>query len=138
MSALLASSSSSSGTAFRVYYLHHQTLITLRFRDSSVRVEEVIRQSLEILSDRYMLRISDNPLLYALFPASRSGERAPDAMEVYQSQRVRATALRRFRLEDLHLSNDSISTQINLERKYGFEKAGRREGCGCCCIFQRL
>jgi hypothetical protein len=57
-----------------------------------MRVEEVIQKSLEILSDCCMLKLNDNPLPYALFPASSQEERAHDAMEVCQSQRVKVAS----------------------------------------------
>jgi hypothetical protein len=97
----------------------------------------VIRQAIDILSDRYMINLNDNQLLYALFPANGRGEKASDAIEVCHSQRIRGTGLRKFFLEYLNFSKETISTQINLEKKYGFEKVGRCERCGCCSLFPR-
>ena len=92
---------------------------------------------METLSDRYMIKLNEDHLLYALFPANSRGEKPSDAIEVCHSQRIRGTGVRRFFLEYLNLSKETISTQINLEKKYGFEKAVRRERCGCCAIFGR-
>lgn len=115
MSAIIASTNSSSDSpAFKVYYRHNQSLIALKFKDSRIRVQEVITQSIDILSDRYMLKLSDNYLHYALFPANNRGEKATDGIEICHGQRIRATGIKRFYLEYLNLSKETISTQINL------------------------
>jgi hypothetical protein len=121
MKPIIASSISSvNETVFKVYYRHNQTLIAIKFHDTRLRVEEIIKESIAILSDQYMLKLSDNYLLYALFPANRSGEKVNDAIEISHRQRIRGTGVKKFYLEYLNFAKETISTQINLEKKYGF------------------
>lgn len=114
MSAIISSSSSTHSLAFKVYYRHRDTLITVKFRETQLTVEQVIQESISILMDRYMLKINQNYILYALFPANSKGEKVADAMEVCHTQRIKGTGVKRFFLENVSLSKESISTQINL------------------------
>jgi hypothetical protein len=93
---------------FKVYFKHNQSLIELKFKDSRLRVEEVIMQALEILADTYMIRLNPNYMHYALFPASKKGEKVPDSIEISHGTRIRGVGSKRFFLEYLNLSKHSI------------------------------
>jgi len=60
-------------TSFKVFYRHNQSMIELKFHDSKMRVEEVISQAIEMLTDTYMIKLHANYMHYALYPAVKSG-----------------------------------------------------------------
>lgn len=97
-------------TPFKVYFRHNQSLIELKFSDSRMRVEEVILKAIDILSDTYMIKLNRNYMHYALFPASKSGEKMEDGLEISHGQRIRSVGFKRFYLEYLNLTKESIST----------------------------
>jgi hypothetical protein len=139
MSTITGSNASlSESTSFKVYYRHNQAQIELKFKDNQIRADQVILQAIEILSDHYMIKLNNNFLHYALYPANKRGEKVSDAIEISHSQRIKGIGVKRFYLEYLNLSKESISTQINLEKKYGFEKQVKIEKGGCCSIFSGI
>lgn len=107
-------------SSYKVYYRHNQSTIEVKFNDNRLRVEEVIMQAIETLEDRYMIKLNNNYIHYALYPANRKGEKTNDAIEISHQQRIKGTGVNKFYLEYLNYCKDSISTEINLERKYGF------------------
>lgn len=58
----------------------------------------MISKSIEMLSDTYMLRINQNPIMYALFQANKEGQKLKDAIEISHKQRVRGVGGKRFYL----------------------------------------
>lgn len=66
-----------------------------------------------------------------------SGSRVNGSQEIAHNQRIKSVGGRRFHLEYLNLSKESISTEINPEMsfKFKYEKPVRREVSGCCAIF---
>ena len=85
-----------------------------------------------------MIKLNNNFLHYALFPANKRGEKANDAIEISHHQRIKGIGVKKFYLEYLNLCKESISTEINLEKKYGFEKRVKLERAGCCSIFSGI
>jgi hypothetical protein len=67
-----------------------------------------------ILEDQYMIRVDHNYMHYAMYAASKRGEKANDAIEISHHQRIRAVGTSRFYLEYLNFSKESISTVFNL------------------------
>ena len=59
---------------------------------------------------------------YALFPADKKGQKVADSLELMHGQKIRSTGSKKFYLEQLNLTKMSISTSINLEKKYGLEQ----------------
>ena len=58
---------------FKVYFPYNNSLIQLKFKDGSMRVEEVIIKAIDILSDTYMIKLNHNHIHYALYPATKKG-----------------------------------------------------------------
>lgn len=67
-------------TTFKVYFQYNNSLIQLKFKDGRMRAEEVIIQAIDILSDTYMIKLNPNHIHYALFPATKKGEKIPDSI----------------------------------------------------------
>jgi hypothetical protein len=63
-----------------VYYRHSQSTIELKFKDYRMRVDDVITQCIEQLSDMYMIKMNHNVLLYSLYPATKSGNKSIDSL----------------------------------------------------------
>ena len=45
----------------------------MKFKDGSMRVEEVIIKAIDILSDTYMIKLNHNHIHYAIYPATKKG-----------------------------------------------------------------
>lgn len=95
---------------FKVYYLHNQSMLEVKFSDCRLRAEEVIVQSIDILSDRYMIKLNNNYMHYALYPANKKGMKTSDAIEISHNQRIKGVGVTKFYLEYLNFSKESIST----------------------------
>lgn len=95
---------------YRVYYRHSQTVVELKFTDYKLRVEELIAKCIEELSDQYMIKLNGNYLHYALYPATKAGTKSEDALEISHGQKIKGVGIKRFYLEYLNLSKESIST----------------------------
>jgi hypothetical protein len=88
----------SDNSSFKVFYKHNQSMIEVKLTNNRLRADEVIMQAIEILSDRYMIKLNSNYMHYALFPATRRGEKASDAIEISHQQRIKGTGVNKFYL----------------------------------------
>jgi len=58
--------------------------------------------------------MNHNILLYALYPATKSGNKSIDSLEISHGQKIKGVGVKKFYLEYLNLTKESISTEINL------------------------
>ena len=61
-----------------------------------------------------MIKLNNNYINYAMYPATKKGLKASDAIEISHQQRIKGTGINKFYLEYLNYCKDSISTEINL------------------------
>lgn len=57
-----------------------------------------------------MIKLNNNFLHYALYPANKRGEKSNDGIEISHNQRIKGIGIKKFYLEYLNLSKESIST----------------------------
>jgi hypothetical protein len=55
-------------------------------------------QAIDILSDRYMIKLNSNYMHYALYPANKKGQKPSDAIEISHNQRIRGIGVNKFYL----------------------------------------
>lgn len=63
-----------------------------------MRADQVIGEAIEILSDHYMIKLNNNYLHYALFPANKKGEKVSDAIEISHHQKIKGIGVKKFYL----------------------------------------
>jgi hypothetical protein len=99
MSTISATSSSTKSVlSYKVYFDNQGSLIELKFTDYRMRVEEVIFECIRILEDEYLIKLNNNVLHYALYPAQKNGKKGSDSMEISHMQRVKSVGVRKFYL----------------------------------------
>lgn len=90
-----------------------------------------------MLNEEYLLPINMAKSAYCVFPASKTGAKRDGYPELDSKLSVSKINMRRFYLEEVNKAFSLISTEFNLERKYGLEKKALSDG-GCCQIFKIL
>ena len=58
----------------------------------------MIGKAINILSDTYMIKLNPNFMHYALYPATKNGEKMMDGLEISHGQRVKGVGVKRFYL----------------------------------------
>ncbi len=74
---------------------------------------------------------------YCVFPANKTGTKREGYPELDSKLLISKINMRKFFLEEVNKTFSLISTEFNLERKYGLEKKGGSDGA-CCQLFKIL
>lgn len=124
-----------------VYYNPKPTIkVCLKFHKEEVEsltLSELIARVIKTLNEDYLLPINMSKSAYCVFPASKTGMKRDGYPELDSKLPITKINMRRFFLEEVSKTFSLISTEFNLERKYGLEKRAGNE-IGCCQIFKLL
>ena len=120
---------------FYFYYSPKPTVkVCLKFPREEVAeltLAQLTCRAISILKEDYLLELKASEIEYCVYPATRMGGRRDGYPELDKKMRLGKISFRRFYLQDALKSVSLISTEFNLERKYGLES--KASGAFTCC-----
>jgi len=84
-----------------------------------MNLADLIAKSVKSLTDDYLLEMNPCKFSYCLFPANKTGSKKSGYPSFDSKTQLSGINYRRFYLEEMNKAFSLISTEFNLERKYG-------------------